>query len=108
MSTLASSARCHGEFRRYFEGVDAGTALTLTQPQAFGRPIPLRNLRARPNGFRPPQGFAYVDPRTSRQLLKAAAWAPRRLGGERKPAVLVDHAAEEMRCARAAVRIQRG
>jgi len=69
----ARSALRHGEFMRYFEGVDAGTALTMTRPQAFGRPIPLRDLRARPRGFRPPQSFAYVDAGTGRQLMAAAA-----------------------------------
>ena len=63
----------HQEFRRYFEGVDAGAALTLAHPQPFSRSIPLEDLRARPRGFRPPQSFAYVDTQTGDRLLRMAA-----------------------------------
>ena len=42
------------EFQQYFEGVVKGTALTLSEPQALSRPIPLQDLRAKPKGFRPP------------------------------------------------------
>ena len=61
------------EFQAYFEGVDAGTALTLVQPSAFRRQIPLQDLRARPKGFRPPQSFAYVDTETGDRLIRMAA-----------------------------------
>ena len=61
------------EFQEYFEGVDVGTALTLVQPSAFGRQIPLQDLRARPKGFRPPQSFAYVDTETGDRLIQMAA-----------------------------------
>ena len=61
------------EFQQYFEGVDVGTALTLTQPRAFSRRIPLQDLRAKPKGFRPPQSFAYVDTRTGDRLIQMAA-----------------------------------
>lgn len=61
------------EFQQYFEGVDVGTALTLTQPQAFSRQIPLEDLRAKPRSFRPPQSFAYVDTKTGDRLLRMAA-----------------------------------
>ena len=63
----------HHEFQQYFHGVDVGTALTLTQPQAFGRRVPLQDLRAKPRGFRPPQSFAYVDAETGHQLIRLAA-----------------------------------
>ena len=63
----------HHEFQEYFEGVDAGTALTLVQPRAFRRQIPLQALRARPKGFRPPQSFAYVDTKTGDRLIRMAA-----------------------------------
>ena len=61
------------EFQQYFEGVDAGAALTLAHPQRFGRAIPLQDLRARPRGFRPPQSFAYVDAQTGGRILDMAA-----------------------------------
>ena len=61
------------EFQQYFEGVDVGTALTLTQPQAFSRQIPLEDLRAKPRSFRPPQSFAYVDTKTGDRLMRMAA-----------------------------------
>lgn len=67
-----SDLRYH-EFQQYFEGVDSGTALALAQPQAFGRRIPLQDLRAKPKGFRPPQSFAYVDTKTGQQLIQLAA-----------------------------------
>lgn len=63
----------HHEFQQYFEGVDAGAALMLAQPRPFSRGIPLRDLRARPRGFRPPQSFAYVDAATGKRLLQMAA-----------------------------------
>ena len=61
------------EFEQYFEGVDAGTALILSEPQALSRPIPLQDLRAKPRGFRPPQSYAYVDARIGNQLIRTAA-----------------------------------
>ena len=61
------------QFRQYFEGLDTGTALELTQPRAFSQRIPLRDLRAKPRGFRPPQSFAYVDTKTGDQLMRMAA-----------------------------------
>ena len=67
-----SDLRRH-EFQQYFNGVDAGTALLLTQPRAFGRRIPLQDLRAKPRGFRPPQSFAYVDTKTGDGLIRMAA-----------------------------------
>ena len=67
------AALLYHEFQEYFEGVDVGTALTLTQPRAFSRQIPLQDLRARPNGFRPPQSFAYVDTDTGDRLMQMAA-----------------------------------
>ena len=67
-----SDLRYH-EFERYFDGVDVGTALVLTQPQAFGRRVPLQDLRAKPRGFRPPQSFAYVDTKTGDRFIRMAA-----------------------------------
>lgn len=63
----------HHEFQRYFEGVDTGAALTLAHPQPFGQRIPLEVLRAMPEGFRPPQSFAYVDAQTGYRLIRMAA-----------------------------------
>ena len=61
------------EFQQYFEGVDTGTALILSEPQALSRPIPLQDLRAKPRGFRPPQSYAYVNARIGNQLIRTAA-----------------------------------
>ena len=61
------------EFKRYFEGLEVGTALTLAHERPFSRMVPLQDLRARPSGFRPPQSFAFVDTRTGERLLQMAA-----------------------------------
>ena len=60
----------HDEFQRYFEGVDAGAALTLDDPQPFNRVVPLEELGAMPEGFRPPQSFAYIDAQTGNRLIR--------------------------------------
>ena len=67
------AALSYEEFRRYFEGVDMGTALTLTEPRRFSRGIPLQDLRTKPRSFRPPQSFAYVDAETGDRLIRMAA-----------------------------------
>lgn len=61
------------EFKRYFEGVEVGTALTLAHQRPLTRMVPLQDLRAKPSGFRPPQSFAYVDIETGDRLLRMAA-----------------------------------
>ena len=61
------------EFQQYFEGVDKGTALALTEPQAFNRQVTLQDLRAKREGFRPPQSFAYVDTKTGGRFIQMAA-----------------------------------
>lgn len=63
----------HDEFKRYFEGLDIGTALPLSNQRSLDRIVPLHDLRAKPRGFRPPQSFAYVDTKTGNRLLKMAA-----------------------------------
>ena len=63
----------HNEFKRYFEGLGVGTALTLAHQQPLDRVVPLQELRAKPRGFRPPQSFAYVDTKTGNRLLGMAA-----------------------------------
>ena len=63
----------YDEFQEYFNGVDAGTALTLIQPRPFTRRIPLEEMRAKRRGFRPPQSFAYVDTKTGDGLIRMAA-----------------------------------
>lgn len=67
-----SDLRYH-EFQQYFEGVDVGAALTLTEPRPLGRKIPLRDMRVKPRSFRPPQSFAYVDAKTGDRLIRMAA-----------------------------------
>ena len=69
----SGSGLLYHEFQQYYEGVDIGTALTLIQPRAFSRRIPLQDLRAKPKGFRPPQSFAYVDTKTGDRLIRMAA-----------------------------------
>lgn len=69
----AGSGLDHGEFLNYFEGLEAGTALSLASPRRCSRPIPLVELRSRPKGFRPPQSFSYVDVETGNRLLQMAA-----------------------------------
>ena len=69
----SASGLLYHEFQQYYEGVDIGTALTLIQPRAFSRRIPLQDLRAKPKGFRPPQSFAYVDTKTGDRLIRMAA-----------------------------------
>lgn len=61
------------EFQQYFKGVDKGTALALTEPQAFNRRVTLRDLRVKQEGFRPPQSFAYVDTKTGGRFIQMAA-----------------------------------
>ena len=67
------SELAHSEFESYFEGVTTGTALALAHPQPFTRSLPLQDLRAQPESFRPPQSFAYVDAETGSQLMRMAA-----------------------------------
>ena len=61
------------EFLDYFEGVEKGAALTLSDPDILLRPIPLGRLRETSQGFRPPQSFAYVNAETGNELLTTAA-----------------------------------
>ena len=67
------TALLYEEFQQYFEGVRMGTALSLTQPRPLDRPIPLENLQAKPQSFRPPQSLAYVDTKTGDRLIQTAA-----------------------------------
>ena len=67
------SGLAHSEFESYFEGVEAGTALTLAHPYSFPRGVALHDLRAQPGSFRPPQSFAYVAAETGGQLMRLAA-----------------------------------
>lgn len=69
----SDAALSYEEFLRYFEGVGAGTALTLTEPRWFARSVPLQDMRAKPKSFRPPQSFAYVDTKTGDRLIRMAA-----------------------------------
>lgn len=69
----SDAALSYEEFQQYFEGVDVGTALTLTAPQPFRRRVPLQDMQAKPESFRPPQSFAYVDTKTGDRLMRMAA-----------------------------------
>ena len=62
-----------GEFSDYFEGVEKGTALMLSEAEALLRPVPRTRLRETSQGFRPPQSFAYVNAETGNELLTTAA-----------------------------------
>jgi predicted transcriptional regulator len=61
------------EFKRYFEGVKVGTALELAHHSPLSRIVPLQDLRDKPNRFRPPQSFAYIDTKTGDRILQMAA-----------------------------------
>ena len=61
------------EFRDYFAGVEAGSALTLSNARQFSHQISLADLRSHPRTFRPPQSFSYVDAETGNRLLQIAA-----------------------------------
>ena len=63
----------YSEFLRYFDGVNTGTALTLSSPKRFDLQIPLAALRSNLRGFRPPQSFAYLDSARGDLLLQTAA-----------------------------------
>ena len=69
----SDAALSHEEFLRYFQGVDVGAALTLTEPRRFSQRVPLQDMRAKPKSFRPPQSFAYVDAKTGDRLIRMAA-----------------------------------
>lgn len=62
----------HAEFRDYFEGLEAGSALVLSGARRFGRRIPLADLRASRRMERPPQSYSYVDAAIGDQLLRLA------------------------------------
>lgn len=66
------AALSYEDFRRYFEGVDVGTALTLTEPRRFSCKVALEDMRAKPRSFRPPQSFAYVDAKTGNRFIGMA------------------------------------
>ena len=63
----------YSEFLRYFDGVNTGTALTLSSAERFDLEIPLAALRSNLLGFRPPQSFAYLDSEHGDRLLQMAA-----------------------------------
>ncbi|MCY4256757.1 MAG: ASCH domain-containing protein [bacterium] len=69
----SQSALAYSEFKAYFTDLTVGTALMLAQPQSFSIEVPLQDLRAEPQGFRPPQSFAYVDTDTGNRLIQMAA-----------------------------------
>lgn len=76
-----TSSLTEEEFRRYFKGVQNGSALMLQDPLRVDRPVPLERLRtAAPAGFRPPQGFCYIAAETGRLLLGMGA-SPEPLSG---------------------------
>ena len=62
----------HGEFRSYFEGREAGSALVLSEACRFARQVPLADLRASRCMDRPPQSYSYIDATTGDQLLRLA------------------------------------
>jgi predicted transcriptional regulator len=51
-----------GTFDAYFDGVQAGVAITLRDVRRLRRRVPLTELRRRLAGFRPPQSFGYLAP----------------------------------------------
>lgn len=49
------------DFDGYFEGLDEGFAIHISNARAFSRPVDLAELRQR-FGFEPPQSFLYATP----------------------------------------------
>lgn len=62
----------HAEFRDYFVGLAAGSALALSDARRFSCQIPLADLRASRRMERPPQSYSYVDAAIGDQLLRLA------------------------------------
>ena len=60
------------EFDAYFDGVDVGYGLLITDPSPLERPVTLAQLRHRWDGFQPPQSFRYIPTRRTRALLAAS------------------------------------
>jgi predicted transcriptional regulator/DNA-binding XRE family transcriptional regulator len=56
------------DFETYFEGLNEGFALELTNAQTFENPINLKELRERFN-FTPPQSFIYAKQEVRRALM---------------------------------------
>lgn len=47
------------EFERYFDGVENGCAVLLSEPKRFATPIPLDQMR-RMHGLTPPQSYIFL------------------------------------------------
>lgn len=55
-------------FDSYFAGLEFGVGIRLGNVDEFHEPIALERLRSIWQGFRPPQGFCYVDAADVRKL----------------------------------------
>ena len=51
----------HAEYLEYFDGLATGVGIFIGDCVRFNRHVPLSELRRMWPGFRPPQGFLYLD-----------------------------------------------
>jgi predicted transcriptional regulator len=60
-------------FNSYFDGLQFGIAIGISEVTQFSTPISLCDLRSMWHGFHPPQGFRYLaDVETSRLRMRIA------------------------------------
>ena len=71
------AAVTRAEFRRYFRGQRAGSAIELEAVRTLTSPVGLHRLREL--GIRPAQGWRYLSPRLVERLLADTAHAEREL-----------------------------
>jgi predicted transcriptional regulator len=57
---IASVTRA--EYLDYFDGLDEGVGIFISDAVPFSHPIPLSELRRLGSEFLPPQGFRYISP----------------------------------------------
>lgn len=65
------------EYLDYFDGVAEGVGIFVGNVEEFNRPVPLAEVRSLWPGFRPPQGFCYME-KGVLELLRSLSAAPAR------------------------------
>lgn len=60
------------EFNAYFDGLEMGVAIELANAKELVQRISLEDLRCIWPGFKPPQGFCYIDESDYEQVAKAS------------------------------------
>jgi predicted transcriptional regulator len=61
LAVKESAAVTRKEFQMYFRGVQTGVGVHIGHSWMFSKPLELSLLRNEVAGFRPPQGFCYVN-----------------------------------------------